>query len=189
MHFLGVNSKLLGLGATIGQQLPNLRLKLLKQRTYNWRGITKKKAVFPLIWRSDNLHPCAHIRRTGNILFRAPPVSPFLIQREAQLGHRIQEDGFRFVRKVFWRDEFGTFVKRISGLMDKPTLIVCWKDISSDDEGSVSQDMRNVLEGCRPVRILIRNCLLLPTITYYGAVNNKSTNSWIRGRLYFELNE
>lgn len=48
LYFLGVNSKLLGLGATIGQQLPNLRLKLLKQRTYNWRGITKKKGCIPL---------------------------------------------------------------------------------------------------------------------------------------------
>lgn len=82
---------------------------------------------------------------------------------------------FGLSRKCFDEAGFGTFVKRIGRLIDKPSLIVCWKDINGDDDGpgksGYAERFKRLLvaEGVDPG---------LFTVTYYGATDNKSTNSY-----------
>lgn len=75
------------------------------------------------------------------------------------------------------RDEarFGRFMDRISELIDRSTLVVCWKDVDDEDLGNgkseyAERTRRELLErGVSPA---------LLNVTYYGSADNKSTNSY-----------
>ncbi len=75
------------------------------------------------------------------------------------------------------RDEarFGRVMDRISELIDRSTLVVCWKDVDDEDLGNgkseyAERTRRELLErGVSPA---------LLNVTYYGSADNKSTNSY-----------
>ena len=112
----------------------------------------------------------------GNILFRGS-TRLTLLDTESKYNTvtEFRKMDFGLSRKCFDEVGFGTFVKRIGRLIDKPSLIVCWKDINGDDDGpgksGYAERFRRLLvaEGVDPG---------LFTVTYYGATDNKSTNSY-----------
>lgn len=112
----------------------------------------------------------------GNILFRGSTRFTLLdTESKYNTVTEFRKMDFGLSRKYFDEAGFGTFVKRIGRLIDKPSLIVCWKDINGDDDGpgksGYAERFRRLLvaEGVDPG---------LFTVTYYGATDNKSTNSY-----------
>lgn len=112
----------------------------------------------------------------GNILFRGSTRFTLLdTESKYNTVTEFKRMDFGLSRKCFDEAGFGTFVKRIGRLIDKPSLIVCWKDINGDDDGpgksGYAERFRRLLvaEGVDPG---------LFTVTYYGATDNKSTNSY-----------
>lgn len=112
----------------------------------------------------------------GNILFRGSTRFTLLdTESKYNTVTDFRRMDFGLSRKCFDEKGFGTFVKRIGRLIDKPSLIVCWKDINGDDDGpgksGYAERFRRLLvaEGVDPG---------LFTVTYYGATDNKSTNSY-----------
>ena len=112
----------------------------------------------------------------GNILFRGSTRFTLLdTESKYNTVTEFRKMDFGLSRKCFDEVGFGTFVKRIGRLIDKPSLIVCWKDINGDDDGpgksGYAERFRRLLvaEGVDPG---------LFTVTYYGATDNKSTNSY-----------
>lgn len=112
----------------------------------------------------------------GNILFRGSTRFTLLdTESKYNTVTDFRRMDFGLSRKCFDEAGFGTFVKRIGRLIDKPSLIVCWKDINGDDDGpgksGYAERFRRLLvaEGVGPG---------LFTVTYYGATDNKSTNSY-----------
>lgn len=112
----------------------------------------------------------------GNILFRGSTRFTLLdTESKYNTVTDFKRMDFGLPRKCFDEAGFGTFVKRIGRLIDKPSLIVCWKDINGDDDGpgksGYAERFKRLLvaEGVDPG---------LFTVTYYGATDNKSTNSY-----------
>lgn len=112
----------------------------------------------------------------GNILFRGSTRFTLLdTESKYNTVTEFRKMDFGLSRKGFDEVGFGEFVKRIGRLIDKPSLIVCWKDINGDDDGprksGYAERFRRLLvaEGVDPG---------LFTVTYYGATDNKSTNSY-----------
>lgn len=112
----------------------------------------------------------------GNILFRGSTRFTLLdTENKYNTVTEFRKMDFGLSRKCFDEVRFGEFVKRISKLIDKPSLVVCWKDINGDDDGpgksGYAERFRRLLvaEGVGPD---------LFTVTYYGATDNKSTNSY-----------
>ena len=112
----------------------------------------------------------------GNILFRGSTRFTLLdTESKYNTVTEFRKMDFGLSRKCFDEAGFGIFVERIGRLIDKPTLIVCWKDINGDDDGpgksGYAERFRRLLvaEGVDPG---------LFTVTYYGATDNKSTNSY-----------
>ena len=112
----------------------------------------------------------------GNILFRGSTRFTLLdTESKYNTVTDFRRMDFGLYRKCLDEAGFGTFVKRIGRLIDKPSLIVCWKDINGDDDGpgksGYAERFRRLLvaEGVGPG---------LFTVTYYGATDNKSTNSY-----------
>ena len=112
----------------------------------------------------------------GNILFRGSTRFTLLdTESKYNTVTDFKRMDFGLSRKCFDEAGFGIFVERIGRLIDKPSLIVCWKDINGDDDGpgksGYAERFRRLLvaEGVDPG---------LFTVTYYGATDNKSTNSY-----------
>ena len=112
----------------------------------------------------------------GNILFRGSTRFTLLdTESKYNTVTDFKRMDFGLSRKCFDEAGFGTFVERIGKLIDKPSLIVCWKDINGDDDGpgksGYAERFKRLLvaEGVDPG---------LFTVTYYGATDNKSTNSY-----------
>ena len=112
----------------------------------------------------------------GNILFRGSTRFTLLdTESKYNTVTEFRKMDFGLSRKCSDEAGFGIFVERIGRLIDKPTLIVCWKDINGDDDGpgksGYAERFKRLLvaEGVDPG---------LFTVTYYGATDNKSTNSY-----------
>ena len=119
----------------------------------------------------------------GNILFRGSTRFTLLdTENKYNTITEFRRMDFGLRRKSLDEVRFGEFVKRIAKLIDKPSLVVCWKDVNDDDEGpgksGYAERFRRLLvaEGVDP---------RLFTITYYGATDNKSTNSYRDARQIF----
>lgn len=119
----------------------------------------------------------------GNILFRGSTRFTLLdTENKYNTITEFRRMDFGLRRKSLDEVRFGEFVKRIAKLIDKPSLVVCWKDVNDDDEGpgksGYAERFRRLLvaEGVDPG---------LFTITYYGATDNKSTNSYRDARQIF----
>lgn len=112
----------------------------------------------------------------GNILFRGSTRFTLLdTESKYNTVTEFRKMDFGLSRKSLDEVRFGEFVERISKLIDKPSLIVCWKDVNENDEGpgrsGYAERFRRLLaaEGVDPK---------LFTVTYYGETDNKSTNTY-----------
>ena len=119
----------------------------------------------------------------GNILFRGSTRFTLLdTESKYNTVTEFRKMDFGLSRKCFDEAGFGTFVERIGKLIDKPSQVVCRKDINSDDGGpdrsGYAERFRRLLvaEGVDPG---------LFTVTFYGATDNKSTNSYRDARQIF----
>ena len=111
----------------------------------------------------------------GNILFRGSTRFTLLdTENKYNTITEFRRLDFGLRRRSLDEGKFDRFVERIGKLADRPSLIVCWKDVN-DDEGpgrsGYAERFRKLLsaKGVDP---------RLFTITYYGAADNKSTNSY-----------
>lgn len=112
----------------------------------------------------------------GNILFRGSTRFTLLdTENKYNTITEFRRLDFGLRRRSLDEGKFDRFVERIGKLADRPSLIVCWKDVNDDDEGpgrsGYAERFRKLLsaKGVDP---------RLFTITYYGAADNKSTNSY-----------
>lgn len=112
----------------------------------------------------------------GNILFRGSTRFTLLdTENKYNTITEFRRLDFGLRRRSLDEGKFDRFVERIGKLADRPSLIVCWKDVNEDDEGpgrsGYAERFRKLLsaKGVDP---------RLFTITYYGAADNKSTNSY-----------
>lgn len=112
----------------------------------------------------------------GNILFRGSTRFTLLdTENKYNTVTEFRRLDFGLRRRNLDEGKFDGFVERIGKLADRPSLIVCWKDVNEDDEGpgrsGYAERFRKLLsaKGVDP---------RLFTITYYGATDNKSTNSY-----------
>lgn len=112
----------------------------------------------------------------GNILFRGSTRFTLLdTENKYNTITEFRRLDFGLRRRSLDEGKFDRFVERIGKLADRPSLIVCWKDVNDDDEGpgrsGYAERFRKLLsaKGVNP---------RLFTITYYGAADNKSTNSY-----------
>ena len=112
----------------------------------------------------------------GNILFRGSTRFTLLdTENKYNTITEFRRLDFGLRRRNLDEGKFDGFVERIGKLTDRPSLIVCWKDVNEDDEGpgrsGYAERFRKLLsaKGVDP---------RLFTITYYGAADNKSTNSY-----------
>lgn len=72
-------------------------------------------------------------------------------------------------------DKFNSFMDRASGLIVKPSLVVCWKDINGEkSESGKSEYMEKVRSEL--LKRGVNSSFL--HLTYYGAADNKSTNNY-----------
>lgn len=72
-------------------------------------------------------------------------------------------------------DKFNSFMDRVSGLIVKPTLVVCWKDINGEESESGKSEYMEKVRSELLKRGVNSSFLHL---TYYGAADNKSTNNY-----------
>ena len=112
----------------------------------------------------------------GNILFRGSTRFTLLdTENKYNTITEFRRLDFGLRRRSLDEGKFDRFVERIGKLADRPSLIVCWEDVNDDDEGpgrsGYAERFRKLLsaKGVDP---------RLFTITYYGAADNKSTNSY-----------
>ena len=112
----------------------------------------------------------------GNILFRGSTRFTLLdTENKYNTITEFRRLDFGLRRRSLDEGKFDRFVERIGKLADRPSLIVCWKDVNDDDEGpgrsGYAERFRKLLsaKGVDP---------RLFTITYYGAADNTSTNSY-----------
>lgn len=112
----------------------------------------------------------------GNILFRGSTRFTLLdTENKYNTITEFRRLDFGLRRRSLDEGKFDRFVERIGKLADRPSLIVCWKNVNDDDEGpgrsGYAERFRKLLsaKGVDP---------RLFTITYYGAADNKSTNSY-----------
>ena len=72
-------------------------------------------------------------------------------------------------------DKFNSFMDRVSGLIVKPSLVVCWKDINGEESESGKSEYMEKVRSELLKRGVNSSFLHL---TYYGAADNKSTNNY-----------
>ena len=70
---------------------------------------------------------------------------------------------------------FDEFTTRIAMLINKPTLVVCWKDINGGDDGPGKSEYAEQLSEALLLKGVPKE---LFTVTYYGSSDNKSTNNY-----------
>lgn len=112
----------------------------------------------------------------GNILFKDTANFRLLDVKEKYntvTEFKGMEFGLR--RNRLDNNRFNFFLDDVAKLIDKPSLVVCWKDVDGNDEGP----------GISSYAERVRNGLLerkvnpdMFSVTYYGASDNKSTNQY-----------
>lgn len=72
-------------------------------------------------------------------------------------------------------DKFNSFMDRVSELIVKPSLVVCWKDVNGEKSESGKSEYMEKVRSELLKRDVNSSFLHL---TYYGSADNKSTNSY-----------
>ena len=157
-------------------------LKLIPSYYDSWLLSGKEKAgitFYPVDLCPKDVKIRNHIlifEGAGNILFKDPLCFRILdVEKKYNTVTLFKKLKFGILRKQDNPKLFSAFINRIARLVKKPTLVVCWKDIEGKEDKSGISEYANRM----------RNALLkkkvdpsLFTVTYYGATDNKSTNSY-----------
>lgn len=127
----------------------------------------------------DNVDIKTHVlifEGAGNILFKGSSCFKLLdVKEKYNTVTEFKQVEFELKRNRLDNDKFSSFLDGIVKLIDKPSLVVCWKDVNGNDEGP----------GISSYAEWVRNGLLerkvnpeIFSVTYYGASDNKSTNQY-----------
>lgn len=127
----------------------------------------------------DNVAIKTHVlifEGAGNILFKGSSCFKLLdVKEKYNTVTEFKQVEFGLKRNRLDNDKFSSFLDGIVKLIDKPSLVVCWKDVNGNDEGpGISSYAERVRNG------LLERGLSEDTfsVTYYGASDNKSTNQY-----------
>lgn len=127
----------------------------------------------------DNVDIKTHVlifEGAGNILFKGSSCFKLLdVKEKYNTVTEFKQVEFGLKRNRLDNNKFSSFLDGIVKLIDKPSLVVCWKDVNGNDEGpGISSYAERVRNG------LLERGLSEDTfsVTYYGASDNKSTNQY-----------
>lgn len=127
----------------------------------------------------DNVAIKTHVlifEGAGNIIFKDTANFRLLdVKEKYNTVTEFKGMEFGLKRNRLDEDKFSSFLDDVARLIDKPSLVVCWKDVNGNDEGpGISSYAERVRNG------LLERGLSEDTfsVTYYGASDNKSTNQY-----------
>lgn len=127
----------------------------------------------------DNVDIKTHVlifEGAGNILFKGSSCFKLLdVKEKYNTVTEFKQVEFGLKRNRLDNDKFSSILDDVAKLIDKPSLVVCWKDVNGNDEGpGISSYAERVRNG------LLERGLSEDTfsVTYYGASDNKSTNQY-----------
>ncbi len=84
--------------------------------------------------------------------------------------------GFNLSRKEeFDENRFTDFIDAIAGVINKKTLIVCWKGINGENSVAGQSEYADKIKEALLKKGIAQE---LPYVTYYGSSDNKSTNNY-----------
>lgn len=127
----------------------------------------------------DNVDIKTHVlifEGAGNILFKGSSCFKLLdVKEKYNTITEFKQVEFGLKRNRLDNNKFSSFLDGIVKLIDKPSLVVCWKDVNGNDEGpGISSYAERVRNGLLERKI---NPSMF-SVTYYGASDNKSTNQY-----------
>lgn len=157
-------------------------LKLIPRYYDSWLLSGKEKAgitFYPVDLCPKDVKIRSHIlifEGAGNILFKDSPCFKILdVESKYNTVTLFKKLEFGILRKQDNPKLFSAFINRIARLVKKPTLVVCWKDIEGKEDKSGISEYANRIRDALLKKKADPN---LFTVTYYGATDNKSTNSY-----------
>lgn len=127
----------------------------------------------------DNVGIKTHVlifEGAGNILFKGSSCFKLLdVKEKYNTITEFKQVEFGLKRNRLDNNKFSSFLDDVTKLIDKPSLVVCWKDVNGNDEGpGISSYAEKVRNGLLERKI---NPSMF-SVTYYGASDNKSTNQY-----------
>lgn len=127
----------------------------------------------------DNVAIKTHVlifEGAGNILFKGSSCFKLLdVKEKYNTVTEFKQVEFELKRNRLDNDKFSSFLDGIVKLIDKPSLVVCWKDVNGNDEGpGISSYAERVRNGLLERKVNPE----MFSVTYYGASDNKSTNQY-----------
>ena len=127
----------------------------------------------------DNVAIKTHVlifEGAGNILFKGSSCFKLLdVKEKYNTVTEFKQVEFGLKRNRLDNDKCGSFLDGIVKLIDKPSLVVCWKDVNGNDEGpGISSYAERVRNGLLERKVNPE----IFSVTYYGASDNKSTNQY-----------
>ena len=127
----------------------------------------------------DNVAIKTHVlifEGAGNILFKGSSCFKLLdVKEKYNTVTEFKQVEFGLKRNRLDNDKFSSFLDGIVKLIDKPSLVVCWKDVNGNDEGpGISSYAERVRNGLLERKVNPE----IFSVTYYGASDNKSTNQY-----------
>ena len=158
-------------------------LKLIPLYYDSWQLSGKEKGVgitfYPIDLCPEGVEIKTHVlifEGAGNILFKDSSRFKLLdVVSKYNTVTEFKKLKFGLIRKEDNPKLFNSFISRIAKLIKRPTLVVCWKDIEGkEDKSGVSEYANRVRETLLKKKVDPK----LLTVTYYGATDNKSTNSY-----------
>ena len=127
----------------------------------------------------DNVDIKTHVlifEGAGNILFKGSSCFKLLdVKEKYNTVTEFKQVEFGLKRNRLDNDKFSSFLDDVAKLIDKPSLVVCWKDVNGNDEGpGISSYAERVRNGLLERKVNPE----MFSVTYYGASDNKSTNQY-----------
>lgn len=127
----------------------------------------------------DNVDIKTHVlifEGAGNILFKGSSCFKLLdVKEKYNTITEFKQVEFGLKRNRLDNNKFSSFLDGIVKLIDKPSLVVCWKDVNGNDEGpGISSYAERVRNGLLERKVNPE----MFSVTYYGASDNKSTNQY-----------
>lgn len=99
----------------------------------------------------------------GDLLFKDSRNFRLLdVDRKYNCVTEFRKIDFGLFRRNLNPRRFDEFTSRIAMLINKPTLVVCWKDINGGDDGPGKSEYAEQLSEALLLRVSPRNCSLLP---------------------------
>lgn len=127
----------------------------------------------------DNVAIKTHVlifEGAGNILFKGSSCFKLLdVKEKYNTVTEFKQVEFGLKRNRLDNNKFSSFLDDVAKLIDKPSLVVCWKDVNGNDEGpGISSYAERVRNGLLERKVNPE----MFSVTYYGASDNKSTNQY-----------